>query len=127
MIWHGTDVLIAGTLAWKEAQIKNLYRNESVLDRDEYRFRPIAHVQLLGDMIHVISDRELAYLQRIRYFLVGEPLCHQFEYLTLTVAQSGRHLITGKSLRDATRKRCCPPRTDRMARTISSAGASLCR
>src|SRR5215467_8112497 len=56
-------------------------------------------------MIQVISDRELADLQRIRDFLVCESLCHQFEYLTLTVAQSCRHLITGKSLCDPTGKR----------------------
>ena len=29
--------------------------NDSVLDRDKYRFRTIAHVQLLGDMIQMIS------------------------------------------------------------------------
>jgi len=69
-----------------DVAVSLLYSNDSGLDRHEDGFRPITHIELFGDVIQVIPDRELAYLEGIRHFLIGKSLCDQFEDLALTVA-----------------------------------------
>ena len=69
---------------------------QPVRNRLEYRVRPVAGVQFLHDVGHVILDRAARYGEYLSDLLVGISGCNQPQYADLALGEMGNQGIQAK-------------------------------